>query len=305
MIFGTRKVQSALGKFTSDKCTACKKSSEYVFFRITKYFVVFFVNLIPIGTSYECECINCDDQLSIDKKAGRKLAKQKFNIENSNQNFVIFFKLFIAMLVIAAAIVLPLIFVNPPTSPQVLKDLVEEDGVYNIFNRDAERIGIVSVNDGVKQLTFYNDISNYKSAQGETYTLHKRYEEILTEQGSYMSPIADDFSSLYDRNSIIVQRYYYDIANNSYGYNVGVFDLSTIEYSENKSIYPVTVYASKDDIASFKLILFKDDEREIYARFIISEEGDHEFYDVRVVEKSNGLDIKETLYIPNTYGWLS
>ena len=92
MIFGTKKARAALGKFTSEKCAACKKSNEYVFYRVTKYIVVFFISLIPIGNSYECECIKCDDKLQIDKKAGRKLARQKFGVENSNQNFVIFFK---------------------------------------------------------------------------------------------------------------------------------------------------------------------------------------------------------------------
>ena len=121
MIFGLREKKAALGQFTSEKCKACKKGKKYIFYRVTKFLVIFFINLIPVSTRYECECVKCDDTVKIDKKAGKKLAKQKFSVENGNQDFSIIGRLLIAAIVVAAAIVLPLVLIGPPMSPDVLK----------------------------------------------------------------------------------------------------------------------------------------------------------------------------------------
>jgi len=300
MIFGVRKTRAALGQFTSEKCTSCKKNSEYIFYRITKFIVIFFVNLIPIGTSYECECTNCDDTIGIDKTAGAKLAKNKFGEENSNQNFIVFLKLFVAAIVIAAAVALPLIYVKPPTSPQILKNLVKQDGQYTIINKNADLVGIVSVSGEESLLVVYDDISRYKNAQGEVFTLHKKYEEIVTVDGSHLSPIADEFGSLIDSNNIKVQRYYYDIANNSYGFFIGVNDLSTIERSLGKTVYPMKVYSTDTEIINYKLIVFDDEQKGINVRYVIFEDGQEELIDIRVTEKTDGLITSETLYSPNT-----
>lgn len=302
MIFGTREKRVALGKFTSEECTSCKKSNEYVFFRITKYIVVLFINLIPIGNSYECECIKCDDKLSIDKKAGSKLAKQKFSDENGNLNFLIFFRLFVAAIVIAAAIVLPLMFVKPPTSPQILKDLVEEDGQYTILDKNADLLGIVTIVDGVKKLDLYDDFSRYKSETGDVFTMHKRYEEVIDENGSHMAPLVDNFGSIVDDNLIKVQRYYYDIAKGTYGFHVGVVDLSTIVRSGEKTVYSINVYNSASDIVIYKLVVYNNDTREIDVRFEKFEDGSEELLEIRVIEKSNGLSISETIYMSNSSG---
>ena len=296
MIFGTRKTRVALGQFTSEECTSCKKNKEYIFYRVTKFIVIFFINLIPIGSSYECDCTSCDDTLGIDKAAGAKIAKTKFGEETSNQNFIVFLKLFVAAIVIAAAIALPLIFVRPQTSPQILKNLVDQDGQYTIIDRNTELVGVVSVVNGESQLIVYDDISRYKSPQGDFFTLHKRFEEVMTTDGSFLSPIADDFGSLIDENDINVQRYYYDIANNSYGFFVGVKDLSTIERTKGKTVYPMNVYNSDTDIIDYKLIVFDDAQRGMNVRYVSFEDGLEELIDIRVVEKTNGLITSETLY---------
>ncbi len=297
MIFGLREKTAELGQFTSEKCKACKKDKKYIFKRITKFIVVFFVNLIPVSTRFECECVNCKDIVKIDKKAGRQLAKQKFSVENGNQNFAIAGKLFIAAVIVAAAIVLPIVLVGPPLSPDMLKGLVTEDGEYTIVNEDDSMVGVIKCDEGDCTLLMYNDIEDYKTADGNKFELHKHYEEIKKEDGtSYMQPIADDFGALLDKNNIKVQRYYYDIANNSYGYAVGVKDLSTIEYTDDKAVYTLSYFPSTLEELTFKIVIYTAKDWEIDVRSQIMDDGSEEIMDIMLIKNEDGKQVSETMY---------
>ncbi len=297
MIFGLREKKAALGQFTSEKCKECKKDNKYIFHRITKFIVVFFINLIPVSTRYECECVNCEDTVKIDKKAGNKLAKQKFSVENGNQNFSIFGKLFIAAVIIAAAIVLPIILVGPPLSPDMLKGLITEDGEYTIVNADDSMVGVLDCKEGECTLLMYNEIEDYKSADGIKFELHKYFEEVKKEDGtSYMQPIADDFGALIDKNGVKVQRYYYDIANNSYGFTVGVKDLGTIEYTDGKTVYLLSYLPSANEDLTFKMVIYNTKDWEIDVRYQVLEDGSEEIMDVMLIKIENGRQVSETMY---------
>ena len=297
MIFGLREKKAALGQFTSEKCKACKKGNKYIFNRITKFIVIFFINLIPVSTSYECECVDCEDKLKIDKKAGKQLAKQKFSVENGNQSFSIAVRLLLAALIIAAAIVLPIVLVGPPVSPDMLKNLITEDGEYTIVNGDDNMLGVLSCSDGECTLLMYNDIENYTSADGKKFELHKYYEEVRKEDGtSYMQPIADDFGALIDSNNVKVQRYYYDIANNSYGYAIGVNDLSAIVYSDNKAVYPLSYQPTETTKYEYKLVIYTDNNWEIDTRYQINDDCTETLMDIMLIKIENGRQMSETMY---------
>ena len=297
MIFGLREKKAALGQFTSEKCKECKKDNKYIFHRVTKFIVVFFINLIPVSTRYECECVNCEDTVKIDKKAGKNLAKQKFSVENANQNFSIIGKLFLAAVVIAAAIVLPIILVGPPLSPDMIKGLVTEDGEYTIVNADDNMIGVLECNEGECMLLMYNEIEDYKTADGTDYKLHKYFEEVKKEDGtSSMQPIADDFGALIDKNNVKVQRYYYDIANNSYGFAVGVKDLSTIEYTDDKSVYMLSYLPSANEELTFKMVIYTTKDWEIDVRYQVMEDGSEEIMDIMLISIVDGRQVSETMY---------
>ena len=297
MIFGLREKKAALGQFTSEKCKACKKGDKYIFHRITKFIVVFFINLIPVSTRYECECVNCEDTVKIDKKAGRELAKQKFGVENGNQNFSIVGKLFVASVIIAAAIVLPILLVGPPLSPDMIKGLVTEDGEYTVVNENDNMIGVLDCQEGECKLLMYNKIEDYESADGTKFELHKYFEEVKNEDGSSnMQPIADDFGALIDKNNVKVQRYYYDIANNSYGFSVGIKDLSTIEYTDDKAVYMLSYFPSANEDLTFKMVIYTAKDWEIDVRYQVLDDGSEEIMDVMLIKIVDGRQVSETMY---------
>lgn len=298
MIFGVKENKAALGQFTSENCASCKNSSKYIFYRITKFIVIFFIKLIPISNRYESECLECEDIIKIDKKAGKKLAKQKFGVENSNQNFLIFVKLFFVAIVVAAAVVLPMILITPPLSPNMVKTLVDEPGSYTIVDKDDRTLAVVQVVDDQKKLTFYNDISDYKTPDGKMFELHKYYEEKQTEDGTQMAAKVDNIGTLIDDNRVNVQRYYYDIANGTYGFAIGVTDLSSIEYTNKKTVYPLSYVISANQTMTSTLVIFNESDWEIDARFEITEDGTEKLIDIQFMEKQDGRVVSETSYLP-------
>lgn len=298
MIFGTKEKRTALGQFTSEKCSSCKKSKKYVFYRITKFIVIFFIKLIPISNRYESECVECEDIIKIDKKAGKKLAKQKFAVENSNQNFLITMKLLFTVIIVAAAVLLPIFLIAPPMSPDMIKTLVNEPGTYTIADKDDRTLAIVNVTEDSKVLMFYNDISDYETPDGKQFELHKYYEEKVTQDGSHMIANIDNFAALKDNNGIDVQRYYYDLAKGTYGFALGVTDLSSIEYSDNKTVYPIDIYVSDTQTVKQKFVIYDEDEWEINVHFEIAEDGTEKLTSLQFMEKQDGRVVTETSYLP-------
>lgn len=297
MIFGVKEKRAALGQFTSEKCSSCKKGNKYIFFRITKFIVILFIKLIPISNRYESECVGCEDIIKIDKKAGKKLAKQKFGVENSNQNFLITVKLLFAAVIIAAAVLLPLYLIAPPMSPDMIKTLVDEPGIYTISDEEDRTLAIVQVTDDQKVLKFYNDISDYTTPDGKDFELHKYYEEKFTQNGSYMAAIIDNFAALKDDNGVFAQRYYYDIAKGTYGFSIGVTDISTIEYSDNKTIYPIDIYVSDTQTLKSKVVIYDEADWRIDVRLEVTEDGTESIVDMQFKEKQDGRVVKETSYL--------
>lgn len=297
MIFGIKEKRAALGQFTSEKCSSCKKD-KYIFIRITRFIVIFFIKLIPISNRYESECVACEDITKIDKKAGKKLAKQKFAVENSNQNFLITVKLFFAVIVVAAAVLLPIFLIAPPMSPDMIKTLVDEPGTYTIADEDDRTLAIVQVTDDQKILTFYNDVSDYKTPDGKEFELHKYYQEKVTQDGSYMVADVDNFAALKDHNGVNVQRYYYDIAKGTYGFSLGVTDISSIEYSDNKAVYPIDIYISDTQTMKSKVVMYDEDDWKIDVRIEIAEDGSEKIIDMQFMEKQDGRVVTETSYMP-------
>lgn len=305
MIFGMKNVRNDLGVFSSDKCSACKDSYTYHFFKITRFFVVFFVNLIPVRTHYEAVCEGCEDTRAIDSKTGRGIAKENFKKRSRSLAAKTALKMIAAALIIAAAVAAPLtIHIAPDTDSETLKSLVSEDGLYGIQNSDGDVLAVIQVTEGVKTMTFYDDTSVLVGEPGAdgSFTKHEYRQEATNDtqtDGNYLVRVPDDPGMLEDRYGTAVRVYHYDSENDAMGYSIGVEDLSTITYTADKITYPFRYYSSdSDDPSNYQLTLYLLANKQLEATFIpeLASDDTDQFVMLTVKDLSGGRIQTETRY---------
>jgi|GEM_PF-1601338 len=305
MIFGTREVRTDLGAFSSEKCSACKNSYTYHFFKITRFIVVFFLNLIPLSSHYEAVCEGCDDAKAIDGKTGRNIAKEHFKKRTRALTAKTVLKLTAALVVIAAAMVLPLTIRIPlDKRPETLKSLVSKDGLYSIQNSEGDVLGIVQIADGMNLLTYYDDVSvlvNESGADG-SFKVHEYRQEATNEteqDGFFLVRIPDNPGILEDRYGTPVRIYHYDTENDAIGYSRGVADLSSIEYTANKAVYPFKFYSSDtQDPTDYLFVLYLAGDKRLEATFIpqLATGETNQFVMLTVKAMENGRIASESVY---------
>ncbi len=312
MFFGIREKRIQMGSFNSDKCEKCGKGEEYQFFKITKYFVAFFINLIPLGSSYEYVCEQCEVTETVDRDAGKILANKKFGKKQRIQILQTVLKISAFLLVIAAAVVLPLLLRQPDfTNPAVLKALVKDDGVYSIQNDKGDIYAIVEILEGEKTITFFDDTSTLTGEGGadKGFVIHHHYEQVSDDKQVYpgalleigedrFERILDDVGVLKDQYDVPVRSYYFDIENDSLGFAMGIADLTTIEYTKDKATYYLDYYLSDQDVQSYAVVLYLGDTQKISATFIPKLSGDDydQLASLNVYKLENGRVLSQTIY---------
>jgi hypothetical protein len=305
MIFGTRDVKNDLGTFSSEKCSACKDSYTYHFYKITRFIVVFFMNLIPLGSHYEAVCEGCEEARAVDANTGRGIAKQHFKKRSWALTAKTVFKLAAVAVVIGAAVALPLTLrFSLDTRPETLKVLVSEDGLYSIQDSEGEVLGVVQVTDGVNRLTYYDDTSVLVKEPGAdgSFLKHDYRQEATNEAKQadlFLVRIPDNPGILEDRHGTPVRIYHYDTANDAIGYSRGVEDLSAIQYTSNKVTYPYKYYSSdKEEATEYTMVLYFAGNKELEATFIpeLGSSEINQFVMLTVRELKNGRVISETVY---------
>ena len=306
MFFGKRKQETILGEFSSEKCRACKKSYTYQLKKATTFLVAFFINLIPLSSKYECVCSDCGAVEPVDKAAGRETARTKFPGKQAKDHILIALRIAAFCLVIAAAIVLPLklIKVSSP-DPDFLKSLVTENGNYNIENSDGDILATIEVSDSDKVMSFYDDVSVLTSEPGAdgTFLLHKYYCE-TTESGgdtdgtTALVRYADDPGELKDRYLTTIRSYYYNESTDSTGYNMGIEDLTAIEYTPDKVTYPLTYYVSASQTENYLQVLYLKESMKLNATLMPSESGGEadQLVSVSIDELESGRTSTQTIY---------
>ncbi len=307
MIFGVKNVQTELGEFSSEKCVACKDSYTYRFIKATRFLVVFFINLIPLSSRYEAVCAECKDTLAVDNKTGRKIAKANFNKRRLRLAVFTILKPAVAAIVIAAAVALPLTLRGLDTSPEAIKSLFadSEDGIYGVEDSGGNMIAFVQVENGVNTITFYDDVSVLVGEPGAdgSFKLHEYRQEATNDaeqpDGLFLVRIPDNPGMLVDRFGIPVRTYYYDSANDTYGYSRGVVDLSSISYTADKVTYPFHYFtSSSDEPTEYVYVLYFSGGRELLAQFIpkLPTGETNQFVSLTVTDIVNGRDQTVTQY---------
>ncbi|MDD5018180.1 MAG: hypothetical protein PHO15_08800 [Eubacteriales bacterium] len=303
MFFGKREKEIDMGGFSSSKCRICKKGYRYKFVKTTTYLVVFFINLIPLSSKYESICDECGTIEPVNLKAGRKTARSEFARKNAKQNILTFLKITVFISVLAAAVILPLVLVKAPKpGPQFYKDLVSEDGLYNILDSEGNILATVAVEDGVKILSFYDATSVLVGEDGAdgTFIKHEYYYEVSdNETGELrLERIADEPGILEDKYHTVIREYHYDAANDALGYARGIEDLSTIEYTSNKVTYGYIYYLSETDYENYIDVLYLENGTQLRATFIPLLPGGEcnriISFSVEIIE--NGRTVDQTIY---------
>lgn len=278
MIFGKREKKIEIGNFTGEKCNECKDSNTYKFVMIPRYLVVFFMNLLPIGSRYEYVCEKCGAAVASEAKAGSESLEKNFRRKKFRIGLFSFLKIFAIVAVIAAAVILPLTLSNNyGPSPQFIKSLVSKDGTYNITDKKGNNFATVKVSGSEKALTFLDRVSQLVGEPGAdgTFYIHQYYQEANDSKGktALIHP-ADDSGILSDRYDVPIRYYYYNTSTDTLGYAIGVKDLSAIKYTANKAVYPFSYYTSGSDPQKYSIILFVTDKQRLIATFFPPTSGD-------------------------------
>ncbi len=311
MIFGIKEVRKDLGEFSSELCSACQNSERYHFYRITRYLVIFFIKLIPLGSEYEAVCTVCSDKVPVQTDSGRAIARAHFKKRLFALGFLTWLKLIIAAAIVAAVVALPLTIRIPlDTRPETLKSLITEteDGVYGIQDRDGRVLGIVQIEGGEKKLTHYDDVSVLVKEPGAdgSFKMHEFRQEATNDtqtEDIFLVRIPDNPGILEDRNGIPVRIYHYDSANDALGYSRGVEDLTTITYSAGKAVYPYKYYSSdSEEPTSYVLALYFVQNKQLLATFIpkLPTGETNQFVSLSVEEMKDGRVQTDTQYVFDT-----
>ena len=300
MIFGVREIRTELGSYSSEQCEACNEGDLFRLAQMTRWLVVFGINLIPVSKRFESTCDGCENVRSIDYQTGRKTAILEFGPKHKAMQMAIILKLTTLALVVAAAIVLPTTLVKPaPLGPQALKNLVTENGLYSIQDAEGHVMGIVEQADGIKTLTFYEKTSRLVGEPGADGSFIRReyYQESavandLTEDGISLARISSSPGVLEDRYGTMVRVYHYDAASKTVGYAKGISDLSTIRYQSDRVDYPFTYYSDDGETKEVAVVLYLQPESRIEASFVPTPSGVDQIA-VLNIKKFDGRRISE------------
>ncbi len=303
MIFGAKDVRQELGRFSGDNCETCTEGYIYRLVRVTRFLVVFFISLIPLGSRYEAVCDSCEAVKEMDKIEGRHIEKTEFRKRSAALNTVTALKLCALALVLAAAVALPLTLTRPATpGPQALKNMITEDGTYTIQGADGRVLGIVHQADGKKTLTFYEISSPLSGTSAGKHSYIKRdyYTESadgkLTKDGVKLTRKMDNPGLLEDWYGTAVRMYAYDASTASLSMARGVDKLSSIQYEDTRVIYPLSYTASDGSTQVFTTVLYLEPDAHIEATFVPSGDDLDLLAMVTVKRMENGRTTTETAY---------
>lgn len=277
MIFGIREKKTTLGSFTSDKCTSCKKSIEYRMEKTIRYLVIFGINLVPLRVRYESVCEKCGTAEALKGSTARGLARKHFAGRQLKQQFFMALRLLLAVAVIAAVVVLPTTIKIPVNrEPEALKALVSADGDYAIKDRYDELLAIVHVENGVKTLTWYDQVTELTGtgSRGGRFYLHESYQEATDAAGNtILIRVIDDPGRLVDQYNSIIRLYSYNEDSDALTFYQGVEDLSAIQYSSGKVVYPYIRFNEAGEKQGYVTVLYNLSNARLSAQFIASESG--------------------------------
>lgn len=301
MFFGKQTVRHEYGVFSSDTCPACGKGTTFRLLSIRQYIVVLFAKLLPASIKYETVCEECEESQTLDKDIGRNVAKKYFAESHRAVCIADALKTAVAVVIIAAIIAVPVAIIGsaPVADPQVLKNLVSEDGLYSIQNAKGDVLGIVEVSDGEKLVTFLDDSSVLvgEPGAGSQFIRHEHYKEQRDADGeTTLVRIAESPGMLKDKHGIIVREYFYSKVSNKLGYEKGVEDLSAIEYTPKKAVYPFSYYlGGAAEPSLYTVVLFIEREKRFEATFTF-EHDDPALVTLFERDYENGRPVREIIY---------
>ena len=301
MVFGKQTVRHEYGVFSSETCPTCGKGTTFRLSCIRQYIVVLFTKLLPISTKYETVCEECEETQTLDKDIGRSIAKKYFAESHRAVFMADALKIAVAVAIIAALIAVPVAIVGsaPVADPQVLKNLVSEDGVYSIQNAKGDVLGIVEVADGDKLVTFLDDTSVLvgESGAGSQFIRHEHYKEQKDADGeTTLVRIAESPGMLKDKHGVIVREYFYSKVSGKLGYEKGVEDLSAIEYTPKKAVYPFSYYlGGAAEPSLYTVVLFIERDKRFEATFTF-EDGTPALVTLFERDYENGRPVREIIY---------
>jgi hypothetical protein len=277
MKYGIHEKKTNLGKFTSDKCPACKKSIQFRLEKAVKYFYAFSIPLLPLRVRYESVCDGCGETERVGNRTARSLARKHFWRTQFLQQLFMGLRLALTAAVLAAAVILPLSIQIPVSrDPDTLKALVSEDGNYAVQNNDGEVLALINVTDGVKTLLRYDKVSvlaNTGSKGGKFY-LHEYYLEAADSAGNtIMIRDADNPGELLDQYNSIVRMYDYDGESDTPSFFQGVEDLSAIAYTPGKVTYPNIMFDEAGEKQQYVTVLYILSNAQLRAQFMESPDG--------------------------------
>lgn len=298
MIFGKKTVSVDYGGFESEGCLICGAKS-YRFVCKNDYAVLFGAKAVPLGTGYEAVCDSCADVRTLPKQAGRDVAKQFFAEKHRTQSILKRLNVAAILIVVLLLAALPFFLTGPSATPQLLKSLVEKDGLYSILNFNGDELGIIEVQSGEKRLKMFNDISVLKGEPGAdgSFYKHDYFTESFGEAGeTVLERNADSPGFLKDRHGMIVRQYSYNKKTGNLGYMRGVQDLSAIKYEPGKAIYPFVFYVdglSEPKPITFVLYILGDKRLEA----MYTNEAEPTLVTLTVSEYENGrVSVKKAYY---------
>ncbi len=273
MRFGTRERTTSLGRFTSDKCRACKN----VKFRMDKkvrYPVVFGIRTIPARVSYVSVCERCGEEKPVSGSTARYLARKHFRGAQFRHQLGLALRTLIVAAIIAALVIMPFAIQIPVNrDPDILKSLVNEDGDYAIKDSSDEVLAIVHVEGGVKTITWYDEVSvmTGTGSRGGQFYEHEIYKEATDSAGNtIMIHDQDDPGQLLDQYHTIIRQYSYDEDTGSLGFYRGVEDLSGIHYSARKVTYPMVYFTDDGEKQQYLTVLYLLHNAQLRAQFAMS-----------------------------------
>jgi|AGTN01.1.fsa_nt_gi hypothetical protein len=277
MKYGVHEKRTDLGKFTSDKCRACKKGIQYRMEKSVKYFTLFSIPLVPLRVRYESVCDRCGAGEPVKNYKARSLSRRYFRRAQLSQQFLMVLRLALAAAVIAAAVILPLtVRIHVNADPETLKALVTEEGDYGIKDGDDNLLATVHVENGVKTLTWYDKVSvlTNTGSRGGTFYLHEYFKEAADSAGNtILIRDADDPGRLMDQYDSIVRLYSYDEENGTRRFYQGVEDLSSIRYTPDKVTYLNFNYDEQGVKQQYVTVLYILSNAQVSAQFMEAADG--------------------------------
>ena len=293
MLFGKRFVEHDCTTNEEKVCAECSSSASCRF--STEYIVVFGFDLIPLQTRMVCDACGHTSTPDAPDETVQLCADKHRTLKKAA-----FLKTAAILVVLAVVAVMVIVMTAvPAASPEQLKALIDEDGIYSIQNHEGEVLGIVQALGEIKQLTFYEDKSVLVGEPGAdgTFIKHTYQTEALgSDATSILITNTGRPGILKDRHGMVVREYHYNAQSGKMGYLRGVEDLSAIAYTRGKAVYPFTYYSeSHDESLHFTVVLHISNDQRLEATFADEPDGAR-FLSLTVTDYEGGREATETIY---------